>query len=154
MPVTFLNDLFLRLADLERERLTFTQDRRLLEEQLRQEKVKTDHAVRQAEKRYVQMQQDIHHLLQMSAAANASRARYQGWPLQTPPQVTPPEASAPRYASTFRPPATNPAFMPVHISPEEIEEESHQSAFYTYFPAAEHLIKVQVIYFSCLFFRY
>ena len=25
MPVTFLNDLFLRLADLERERLTFTQ---------------------------------------------------------------------------------------------------------------------------------
>ena len=27
MLVTSLNDLFLRLADLERERLTFTQDR-------------------------------------------------------------------------------------------------------------------------------
>ena len=81
MPVTSLNDLFLRLADLEKERLMFTQDRRSLEEQLRQEKVKVDHAVCQAEERYVQMQQDIHHLLQMSAAANASRARYQGWPL-------------------------------------------------------------------------
>ena len=82
-----------------------------------QEKVKADHAARQAEKRYVQMQQDIHHLLQMSAAANASRARYQGWPPQTPLQVTLPEASAPRYASAFRPPATNPAFTPAHISP-------------------------------------
>ena len=81
MPVTSLNDLFLRLADLERERLTFTQDRQSLEEQLRQEKVKVDHAARQAKERYVQMQQDIHHLLQMSTAADASRARYQGWPL-------------------------------------------------------------------------
>ena len=89
MPVTSLNDLFLRLADLERERLTFTQDRRSLEEQLRQEKVKADHAACQAKERYVQMQQDIHHLLQMSAAADASRARYQGWPLQAPPQVAP-----------------------------------------------------------------
>ena len=35
MPATSLNDLFLRLADLEKERLTFTQDRRSLEEQLR-----------------------------------------------------------------------------------------------------------------------
>ena len=53
MPVTSLNDLFLRLADLERERLTFTQDRRSLEEQLWQEKKKTDHAACQAEERYV-----------------------------------------------------------------------------------------------------
>ena len=33
------------------------------------------------------MQQDIHHLLQMSVSANASRARYQGWTQQAPPQV-------------------------------------------------------------------
>jgi len=44
IPVTSLNDLFLSLADLERERLTFTQDRQSLEKQLRQKKVKADHA--------------------------------------------------------------------------------------------------------------